>query len=191
MDFEDFVREGEGTKFHPYKDTKHIWTIGVGRNIEANPLTREEMSFALGHGGMKNIKPRNKEYWLEHGNKYAFKFGLNKSTVEHVFSNDRVTAKKDARAIFGRAQMAQLSKARRFVLQDMALNMGRTKFSKFTELRKAIPQGNRTGNFRWAAKEIISSNYANDVSSRALKNTFLMLKGDFKKKKFSLKKLTK
>lgn len=32
----------EGLKLSPYKCPRGFWTIGVGRNLETNPLTAEE-----------------------------------------------------------------------------------------------------------------------------------------------------
>ena len=37
----------EGLKLKLYKDTVGIWTIGCGRNIEANGISREEAMFML------------------------------------------------------------------------------------------------------------------------------------------------
>ena len=41
-----FLRH-EGLKLKLYKDTVGIWTIGCGRNIEANGISREEAMFML------------------------------------------------------------------------------------------------------------------------------------------------
>lgn len=35
----------EGVKFQPYKDTRGRTTIGIGRNLDDNPLTREEIYY--------------------------------------------------------------------------------------------------------------------------------------------------
>lgn len=35
------VREHEGYELQPYADSKGIWTVGVGHNMEAKPLPRE------------------------------------------------------------------------------------------------------------------------------------------------------
>jgi lysozyme len=35
----------EGQRGRPYKDEKGHWTIGIGRNLDANPLTDEEQRY--------------------------------------------------------------------------------------------------------------------------------------------------
>lgn len=43
---EELTRD-EGSKLFPYKDTKGVLTIGVGRNLEANGISKEEAEFLL------------------------------------------------------------------------------------------------------------------------------------------------
>jgi GH24 family phage-related lysozyme (muramidase) len=40
---EKALRLDEGFRPEPYKDTKGLWTIGIGRCLETNPLTVEEL----------------------------------------------------------------------------------------------------------------------------------------------------
>lgn len=41
------LREHEGWEREPYQDSVGVWTIGCGRNLEANPLTDDEIRYLL------------------------------------------------------------------------------------------------------------------------------------------------
>ncbi len=41
------LRRQEGYRKHPYRDTELVWTIGYGRNLDANGISRVEARFML------------------------------------------------------------------------------------------------------------------------------------------------
>lgn len=47
--FEEELVQEEGLRLVPYKDSKGIWTVGVGHNMEADGLSREELAAAVKH----------------------------------------------------------------------------------------------------------------------------------------------
>ena len=47
MKIEELLIKHEGLKLKPYKDTKGILTIGVGRNLEDNGIEQDEALFML------------------------------------------------------------------------------------------------------------------------------------------------
>jgi lysozyme len=42
------LEDDEGVRYTPYKCTEGYWTVGVGRNIESNPLTPDEQLSIFG-----------------------------------------------------------------------------------------------------------------------------------------------
>ena len=47
FDYKDFLREVEGLKLKPYKDTQGILTIGYGRNLESRGINLTEAELML------------------------------------------------------------------------------------------------------------------------------------------------
>lgn len=50
MDIKSLLILDEGVRLKPYKDTVGKWTIGIGRNIEENPFSTDELLFILSNG---------------------------------------------------------------------------------------------------------------------------------------------
>lgn len=46
----DSVTSDEAYKITPYKDTKGLWTFGIGRCLETHPLTAAEWKYLLDNG---------------------------------------------------------------------------------------------------------------------------------------------
>ena len=55
----------EGFRGKPYKDSEGIMTIGIGRNVEANPLSHEEAVFMLENDVDKAIYSVNNYQWFD------------------------------------------------------------------------------------------------------------------------------
>lgn len=49
MNIKDDLRRDEGLRLYPYKDSAGKWTIGYGRNLSDNGITREEAEILLAH----------------------------------------------------------------------------------------------------------------------------------------------
>lgn len=119
----------EGMVLKPYRDTKGIWTIGVGRNMEANPVEDE-----LGRQVDSN--------------------GISEGEAIFLLNNDITTVEKQVKnnipAYF------QISEPRKHVLLDMAFNLGISGLLRFQNMLRALNRSdyNRTAeemlNSLWA-----------------------------------------
>jgi len=45
MDLLSMIERDEGYRQFPYNDTVHVWTIGIGRNLESKGISREEARY--------------------------------------------------------------------------------------------------------------------------------------------------
>ena len=105
----------EGLELKPYKCTADKWTIGVGRNLEANPLSEDESLEVLQERG---ITEEMAMHWLER--------------------KIRVTKRKLANFEWYTSQ----SEIRRRVLIDMAFNLGVSGLLTFQNMIGALEVGN-------------------------------------------------
>lgn len=105
------VKQGEGFREHPYKDTRGYNTIGYGFNLD-DPSVRR----AVG---------RHATY-------------IDRDTADNLLGPLIATAEQDARAYIGPQNFDRLDHNRRAVLVDMAYNLGGPKLGGFNEMRKAL-----------------------------------------------------
>ena len=63
MKIEELLIKHEGLKLKPYKDTKGILTIGVGRNLENNGIEQDEALFML-KNDIKRCKNELREIFI-------------------------------------------------------------------------------------------------------------------------------
>ena len=105
----------EGLKLNAYKCPADKWTIGVGRNLEANPLSEEEMLEVLKKSGITKDMAM---YWLER--------------------EIRQVKRKLANYEWYTSQ----SEIRRRVLIDMAFNLGVSGLLSFQNMIGALEVGN-------------------------------------------------
>lgn len=108
-----FIRH-EGLRLKPYKDSKGIWTIGVGHNIEADKVMLKKLDYLKKHGITKD---------------YALSL-LKVDIAEH--------SKKLILAI---KWIEKLDNARSLALLDMAFNMGIKGLQTFKFTLKLIQIG--------------------------------------------------
>ena len=105
----------EGLKLNAYKCPADKWTIGVGRNLEANPLSQEEMLEVLKESGItKDIAIQ----WLE-------------KEIRQV-----------KRQLANYEWYTSQTKIRRRVLIDMAFNLGISGLLAFQNMIGALEVGN-------------------------------------------------
>ena len=133
----------EGFRNKVYPDSKGKATIGYGRNIDDNPLTPEERT----HLGLKP------------GEKVK---SITKAQAEYLFKNDVNTAIVDAQTVLGETWKT-LDPARKDVVINMLYNMGKNKVLGFKKAMAAI----KSGNWEVAAKEMLDSDWREDVGNRA------------------------
>ena len=101
----------EGLRLKPYKCTADKWTIGVGRNLEANPLTQKEMLMILQARGITEEIAMD---WLE----------------------DKIRRVK--RQLANYEWYTSQSEIRRRVLIDMAFNLGVNGLLTFKRMIQAL-----------------------------------------------------
>jgi len=51
-----WIQREEGFRGTPYQDTRGYWTIGFGRNLDANPLTRDEAEVLLANDLLRAVR---------------------------------------------------------------------------------------------------------------------------------------
>lgn len=129
----------EGCVLVPYICPAGKLTIGIGRNIDDNPFTAEELR-VIG------------EDW---------KHGITKQSAYYLCNND---IKRCIEELKKKLPMYEnLDCERQYALIDLDFNMGWYRLSKFKKMFEALG----TGNYKRAAEELLNSKYANQVGKRA------------------------
>ena len=147
----------EGLKQKPYYCSAGHLTIGIGRNLEANPLTEEEKAY-IGH---------------------SVKQGINEDQAFFLCRNDlkKVRADLDRELPWWR----DLNDDRQFVMIDLCFNMGIGKkggkkgLLSFSNTLQLIA----TGYYVKASENLLRSKYAKDVGVRAERNAYALRTGEW------------
>ena len=141
----------EGIHLFPYKCSKGYLTIGIGRNLENNPLTEEEKKICGD--------------WQR---------GITKDAAFFLLRRDikRVLNECKTQISFWFA----LDDERQYALLDMAFNMGIKKLLQFKKMLTALG----VGNYIEAAQECLNSKYAKEVGLRAQRIANVLKTGQFK-----------
>ena len=129
----------EGIRLKPYYCPAGHLTIGIGRNLEGNPLTDEEKAY-IGH---------------------PVKQGINNDQAFYLCRNDlkKVRADLDRELPWWR----DLNADRQFVMIDLCFNMGIRKLLQFQKTLTSIA----TGYYVKAGEQLMQSLYAKQVGKRA------------------------
>lgn len=132
------LRMHEGVRLQPYFCTKGKQTIGVGRNLDDNPITPEEEK-VIGD----------------------WRHGITKEAAFFLLRHDinRVVAECEKHIPFWK----KLDDERQYALMDMAFNMGIKRLLGFKNMMAFLG----VGNYRQAAVECLASQYAKEVGRRA------------------------
>jgi len=139
----------EGFEDKPYKDTVGKTTIGYGRNLEANPLTLSELMVLLNRVEWKS--KHDSEDWSE----MLLKHDLERHT-------------RELRSKFPLEEQTENVQA---VLIDMAYNMGIPNLMNFRGMLHAI----HNRDYKQAAVELLDSQYAETVKTRAVANAKMLV----------------
>ncbi len=99
--------------------------------------------------------------------------GLTPIVADFILQQDLLTCMQELEKQF--SWYAQLVPARKFVLIDMAFNMGMSKLKTFKKMLIAC----QAGQYEQAAEEMLKSVWARQVGYRALENANLMRRGKF------------
>jgi len=143
------VKSHEGYRISPYKDTVGKWTVGYGRNLEDNPLTAPEV--------------------IKLFNKTEFKSTLDAEMFfEDLLIRDIELHTQELEENL--AMFPMCDKDEQTVLIDMAFNLGVPTLLQFEGMLHAIDNDDRVQ----AAVELLDSQYAEQVKTRAGDNARLL-----------------
>lgn len=134
----DRLIEHEGISLMPYRCVRGKLTIGVGRNLDDNPLSMEEKR-ALGD----------------------YMHGITTNGAKMLLRNDIKVAYNGAKKIF--KDFDELCEDRRYALVDMCFQLGVKGVAKFRRMRWAIAGKD----FEEASRACLSSVYAKQTPKRA------------------------
>lgn len=141
IDMEEIINRlilHEGLSLKPYKCPAGYFTIGVGRNLVTNPLTKAEKQ-VVGD--------------ISRGITYDMAIYLLRHDIKRVIS--------ECRSCF--SFWKYLDAERKYALVDMCFNLGIRRLMGFRKMLDAL----EIGDYRGAAKECLNSKYAQDVKERA------------------------
>ena len=147
--FVERLKQLEGFKDKPYFDTVGKVTIGYGRNLEANPLTTNEVRALMNR--VKWNSRKDAEDW-----------------AEMLMKKDLARISEELENKLGIWPMC--SKSEQIVLLDMAYNVGVPSLLNFKGMLDAIDNDNLT----LAAYECLNSKYATTVKTRAIANAKML-----------------
>lgn len=140
----------EGFRSRPYQDSVGKWTIGIGRNVEDNPITPSERGHLFGNPDMGDD-----ELWE------ALLGGISRQQAFILLESDIREALRYIRRLS--PNFEALSEPRKFVLIDMLFNLGygtmRRSFLHIIDLIEA-------GDYRGAVEAIQRTKYAKQVGHR-------------------------
>jgi len=154
QDLMDMITAHEGLEFRVYRDTKGILTVGIGRNLEGNPLTLEE---EVAVGATTDELKRGMAT-------------LTREQAQYLLRND---LQKIIAALRGKPWFDCLTPNRRNAMIDMAM-MGPAKLDAFKETQAHI----LAGEWMDVARHILASKWAQDVKERRAMEVALMMAFD-------------
>lgn len=143
----------EGIRLKPYYCTSGKLTIGIGRCLDTNPLTQEEINF-IGHDcRTESITKEQAFYLLRHDIERVKKQIENKMPWWKNLNEDR-----------------------RYVLIDMCFQLGINGLLKFKKMLSNLS----LGYYEKAAIELMDSVYAKQTPARAERNKYCLINGVYK-----------
>lgn len=133
----------EGDKLTPYRDSRGLWTVGIGRCLESNAPMTAEWKWLLDNG--------------------AIKIALTEEGSQFLFANDvrMAMAQIKTRCDF----WDRLDDLRQNILIEMCFQLGIDRLLGFNKMFAAM----RIGDFTSAAKEGLDSAWAKQTPNRANK----------------------
>lgn len=138
----------EGCSLKPYKCPAGKLTIGIGRNVEDNPLTAEELR-VIGD----------------------WKHGITREAAHYLCRNDieRCIADLQKHLKF----FDGLDKERKYALIDLCFQLGINGLLKFKRTLGSIA----VGNYNLASEQLLESKYASQVPTRSKRISKLIKNG--------------
>ncbi len=151
----------EGLRTDLYHCPGGYLTIGVGRNLEARGLSKEEQAHMFGETGLSH-------------NEIIERFkaeGISKEHALYLLASDIAICKNDLQSF---AWFDELDPIRQKVMIDMRFNLGATGFRQFRRMIKAL----EIGDYSKAAAEMRDSKWYHQVNVRSRRLVKMMITGE-------------
>jgi len=141
----------EGLRLKPYRCTAGKLSIGVGHNLDDNPLTAEQCQKIFGR-----VPATGEEV-----QQLLTRDGITREQALHLLDDDLAICRRElARGI---GFYSQLDETRKNVLIDMCFNIGISRLKGFRKMLAAV----EAGDYARAAAEMMDSRWADQVGRRA------------------------
>ena len=151
----------EGLRLFPYKCTSGKITIGIGRNLQGNPLKADEcMTFLLGRSDLK-VNNTDIKAVREMLLKSFYEKGIAESEAYYLFENDYRKVEKQVDSLF--FWLTNHPEEVRKILINMTFQMGINKVVTFKKMISAI----KLKDYKTAALEMKDSNWYKQTTNRA------------------------
>jgi len=157
----NYIKHWEGLRLKLYRCPTGKLTIGYGRNIQNNPLTKDEYEMLFPDFT-----------WLEaavelYGN------GITEAGASKLLKDYLITQSRDLVINYGWFRI--LNNERKIVVLDMIYNLGFAGFMGFRKMLKAL----KRSDYEKAGDEIRNSKYYIQVGERAEVNAYIIDTGHF------------
>lgn len=150
------IKEAEGFRSKVYLCTANKKTIGYGRNLEANPLSEDEIKLCTNENREIEVSEALAEKWL----------------LDEIYKIEKRLSKEN--------YWSNLNSARKACLIDFIYNVGRSTYLKFSTLNRGLV----SKDFELASKGLEfgsgkngKSKYYNQTGIRAKRNIHIMRTG--------------
>ena len=143
----------EGIRLSPYLCSQKKLTIGIGRCLDTNPLTSEEIAF-IGHDCREKSITKEQAFYL----------------LRHDIANVKKVLDKKL------PWWKNLNEDRQYVLIDMCFQLGIKGLLGFKKMLSNLS----TGFYNQAADELMDSEYARQTPARAKRNKYCLINGEYR-----------
>ncbi|HZK18560.1 MAG TPA: glycoside hydrolase family protein [Clostridia bacterium] len=150
----------ERIKLKPYKCSANKWTIGVGRNLEAVGLSREEQAKIFGLSGFSKLEVID----------ILLDYGITKEEALYLLDNDIEKCTADVKQF---SFFESLNPVRQKIIIDMRLNLGLAGLMGFKRMLGAL----EAEDYVKAAEEMKNSKWYWEVGNRSRRLVKMMATG--------------
>ena len=150
----------EGKRYKTYRCTKGKLTIGIGRNLDGNPLKKDEIEYLwhndiLSHPELDPNTPyADKVIYV---NKRIRSRGISEDEVQFLWRSDVISVEDDLDRNY--PWWRKLDLVRQRVMIDLCFNMGINVLKQFKNTLAAV----QSGNYKAASRGMLGSLWATQV----------------------------
>lgn len=172
-------QDREGKRYEPYLDGSNIVTIGIGRSLQTNGISTNELYAIVKNPNpeylFNNTHVRNGRFYISSLSvaKQIFTQPLTEHDVQLLLMDDLKNVTKEAKSVFG-AQWEQISEPRREAIIDTLFNLGLPHFKQFHEFINAV----KSQDWEKASLELIRSEAASKNYARYSRNSAVIHTGN-------------